>query len=73
MSTPPRTAKIRIEDGMKTYCSACGQKLTRLAKGDTYCRRCGAKLDKTPAAKLLEDQAREEWEKYQRRLKGDWS
>ena len=58
---------------MKTCCASCGQRLTKLAKQDIYCRRCGAKLDKSAAAELLEDQARELWEKYQRRLRGDWS
>ena len=33
----PRTAKIRIEGPkMLTYCAACGQRLTKLAKQDTY-------------------------------------
>lgn len=74
MSTPPRTAQIRIEGPkMLTYCAACGQRLTKLAKQDTYCRRCGAKLDKSAAQRVLEAQKEALIEKYKRRMRGDWS
>lgn len=56
---------------MKTYCAACGQRLTKLAKQDTYCRRCGAKLDKSAAKRVLEEQKEELIDKYQRRMRGD--
>lgn len=58
---------------MKTYCAACGQRLTKLAKQDAYRRRCGAKLDKSAAKRVLEEQKEELVEKYHRRMRGDWS
>lgn len=74
MITPPRVAQVRVEGSdMKTYCAACGQRLTKLAKQDTYCRRCGAKLDKSAAKRVLEEQKEELVEKYHRRMRGDWS
>lgn len=74
MITPPRTAQVRVEGSdMKTYCTACGQRLTKLAKQDTCCRRRGAKLDKSAVQRVLDEQKEQLIEKHKRRLRGDWS
>lgn len=71
-----RTAKVTLHKGgasPQCRCGACGRRLSKGARPETYCLKCGARLDKGPVKDWESDRARREREKYERRMRGDWS
>ena len=72
-----RTAKVTLSKGRAAQpqcrCGSCGRRLSKGAKSEVYCPKCGARLDKTPVKDWETDRARAEREKYERRMRGDWT
>lgn len=68
-----RTAKVTLHKGgasPQCRCGACGRRLSKTAR---YCPRCGTEADRGPEAAMAERRDRELLEKYERRMRGDWS
>jgi len=68
-----RTAKVTLHKGgasPQCRCGACGR---RLSRGARYGPRCGTEADRGPEAAMAERRDRELLEKYERRMRGDWS